>query len=226
MKYLFALLALSLHAYKGEIASFEEIRDYLTPETVLFCDIDGTLIMPVTQLGSREWCLWQLGQISHEEHVRCWQEVQPHLLVVAVDPGAPALLHHIENKIYGLTAREPCEHAYTVQQLESAGYTAPEIIYCGAAKKSETLLRQFETLPSRIIFIDDRQRHVDELHDRLTEEGIEVYAFRYGGADAKEAAFNPLIAQLQHERLPEFLSDEEARFILSKTDLTDVLSSP
>ncbi len=77
---------------------------------------------------------------------------------------------------------------------------------------------QSQGMPDTIIFIDDKLSHVESMAKALSRNGIKHHSYHYTAIDAKEAGYDPLIANIQlfyywmfgKERI---LSDADARAI-------------
>lgn len=166
-----------------------------------------------------------------------WIFAQLFVPVRYVDPETPHVLLALKRAgvpLFGLTARYSIEVGSTKRQLNSLGIDLrsayyPEdcstlstshpsvydegVIYCGRNKKSAalvTFLRKANYLPKRILFIDDRLFHVQDVEKVMTDMGIEFIGIRFSGADARAKAFDSGIAELQWSHLPEIISDQEA----------------
>jgi hypothetical protein len=128
-----------------------------------------------------------------------WQSVQPHVSVELVDLETPGVIKSLQNKnvrVLGLTARSPEEADYSARQLSSldidlqspffkdnqslsletaALYKNGILFSTPLNKKSEVLLAFLEKnrlLFKRIIFIDDKLHHVQDVVDAAERRGI------------------------------------------------------
>lgn len=117
-----------------ESSKFEEILNYIQQNHLLIvCDIDNTLLMSSTQLGSVAWgdhvisTLESKGISKRDANLIqniFWKTVQPYITVKLVDPHAIEVLETIQQMqipFIALTARAPHEEAYTTTQLFSLG---------------------------------------------------------------------------------------------------------
>ena len=119
-----------------------------------------------------------------------------------------------------LTARELAIAERTVSQLKSIGVSFKEtalkkaslkiskedlktqddavmrdgIVYVGESNTKGnvlvTLLKKLNLKPKKIVFVDDRVKHVVGMEKALTQENIPHIAFRYGALDERVGAFN------------------------------------
>jgi hypothetical protein len=72
--------------------------------------------------------------------------------------------------------------------------------------------------PTRILFIDDKVNNVESVEKSLNETSYEHASFRYGAADERVAAFNPLILQTEWReflKTGRFISDDQAAYLLT-----------
>ncbi len=174
-----------------------------------------------------------------------WKTVQPYIKVQAVDPDTQSIIRAIQEKgipVICLTARLPEELPNTHRQLQSIGldfskthllpgtmhslHLTPDTLYSHGIlfatqryQKSEVLisfLREAGLNPQKILFIDDKRGHVEDVVNTLSDIGIKCIGFRFGGADKDASQFNPLIADVQWRTFPLMLSDEEAYALLKR----------
>jgi hypothetical protein len=116
-----------------ETEFFEEIINHLSPNTLVCCDLDNTLIEASQQFGSVQWgdnhrrSLIESG-VSPEEAEeivhQIWMKMLPIITMRLVDPEAPRIIQNIQQQghiVLGLTARYPEEAQYTHAQLDRVG---------------------------------------------------------------------------------------------------------
>ena len=171
-------------------------------------------------------------QIAHD----LWFEVLPSIRMRLVDKEAPLYIQKMRQKgcvVLGLTARPPESACHTLPELDRLGiqfddrYSDLEfslnytilfqkgVLYCGIYDKKSSallaLLKKLELSPKKIIFIDDKLSHVQDLKEALASVGIEYVGIRYSKADLRVKQFDAKIAKLQKEAFPKILSDDEAK---------------
>lgn len=148
--------------------------------------------------------------------------------------------------VFGLTARErqkwydthvPGVDVMTVSQLQSVGIQldghpsfspildAPEyyqgIFFVDLDFKGDYVKRLFsygKALPAKVVFFDDKLKHVESVADALKTLGLSGVCYWYAATDKKDREFDPLIANIQlyyfmlsgEERV---LSNEEASLL-------------
>lgn len=167
-----------------------------------------------------------------------WRKIQAYIDVRPVEPTIPTIIKDLQERgivVLGLTSRLPGDASYTREQLQSidVSFETPlisseyyewfiqdhaiyeqGILYCSFKNfKSDVLSHFFNTInhqPKRIIFIDDKWSHIKDLEKAFQGTEIEYIGVRYSGADERVNSFDPEIAEIQLNALPEILSDEEA----------------
>lgn len=227
---------------------FGEVINHLSPNTMIFCDLDNTLIEASQQFGSVQWGdiyrrqLIESGESPEkaEEIVNnLWLQMLSIITMRLVDAEAPGIIQKIQQNghvVLGLTARYPEEAQYTHPQLDQVGiyfdnrfsdreffFHAPVlyengILFCGTNKKSEVLiafLKQLNLFPQKIIFIDDKLSHVQDLEHALAPLNIDYVGIRFSKADKRIEEYDHKIVDIQLELFPPFISDEEAYQLLS-----------
>jgi FMN phosphatase YigB (HAD superfamily) len=144
-----------------------------------------------------------------------FNEEQKRIAVHSVDPTSPAVLAELHRRglsYFGLTARDIAAAQQTRQQLTAAGFDLSQgfvfnhgealspgldyqagIFYNGETGLSKgaalvKILKASGPLPRRVIFVDDKEKHVQTVDSALRELGIEHLCLRFSRADAKVAA--------------------------------------
>jgi FMN phosphatase YigB (HAD superfamily) len=239
---------------------FEEILNHVEnmaeKKILIAFDIDNTLLRAKYHLGCVSWGeelitqLEQKGISTHEaEQIEdiFWRTVQPHIAVDHVDAQAPRVISKIqENNILalGLTARNPDEATYTINQLDYLGINfsrshallpchsmvMPEIgsLFAGGVifgslknKKADVLfhfLDMHSIYPDCIIFIDDKLRHVQDLEEACKKRNIHYVGIRFSAADEYVRAYNHKIAEFQWAMFPKIITNEQAAIMLGLED--------
>jgi beta-phosphoglucomutase-like phosphatase (HAD superfamily) len=159
-----------------------------------------------------------------------------------VDPCIPDLLAEIKAKkipMIGITKRTPSlaertlEHIFPLNIdfgcasdlkedlfLEEVGDTLFQqgIIFVGHGMAKgpaiTAYLKRLEKLPKRVVAIDDKLSHVENIKSAVELLGIDFIGIRYGKTDERIKTFNPQIAALQMKYLDAILSDEQALYLL------------
>jgi hypothetical protein len=167
-----------------------------------------------------------------------WIQVQELTKVRLVENTTPDLIKSLQNRkimVFALTARPVELKRVTAAQLRFTGirfqknnalYTNNRdielykgILFVGPKHNKGTVLQNFfQTLniqPKRLIFIDDKEKHVKNMDDVFARTGLININFRYGAADSRVRAFNATIAEIQWDYFQRsqgiLLSDEEAQ---------------
>lgn len=171
-----------------------------------------------------------------------WESVQALTAVLPTEPETPQWVAQWQKKVWhtmGLTTRGLALANITIGQLQSVnidlGKTAPSqeelfyknphgislrdgILFTAGTHKGkalELLLNDRNAQPARIVFVNDRASHLNQLGDYIQQQGYEFLGLRYGGCDAWVNAFDPKITDLQWEHFGKIMSDAEAAELLS-----------
>ena len=174
------------------------------------------------------------------EAVEEWEAVRKLTKVQIVEPETDKIIRQIQQKGYtvmalttqgfGIASRT-CQllHAINIDLTKTApsyvdhyfmnvlGVLYQEgILFTSGTQKGKAFLKFCDVIktvyPKRVIFVNDKKSHLDEMEKMLQERGLEFIGLRYSYSDAKKAAFRPEIAEIQyhHSSFAHILSDEEA----------------
>jgi len=175
--------------------------------------------------------------------IALWTEVQKATAVVAVEDVTPALIKDAQTRgitVMALTARPLDLIAATAKQLKSVGVDftqkpilghdleiraedtaklAGGILFVGPKNNKGKVLIQFlqeiELTPKRIVFVDDKPKHVRNVEESLKSLPTTYLGFRYGAADKEVASFDAGIADVQLRFFGRILDDRAAAAIRS-----------
>ena len=178
-------------------------------------DLDNTVMMPPQTLGTDQWfdhlVQANLAQgydsaLAVTEAVRTWISVQKVTRMLPVERTTPSLIHQLQAEGYlvsALTARPPELHDVTVRQLASIGVRFQQVLSIGPTQSKgdamKTFLATATSRISRVIFIDDKQKHVDTVNSSLNSLGGAILhtEYRYGATDNKVRAYNANVAECE-----------------------------
>lgn len=149
-----------------------------------------------------------------------WTRMLSAVKVKPVEDLTPILIHAQQErgiKILALTARGPEDARATFGQLRAIGVdleaSAPAkedlttagkgfytrgVLFAGDGDKGTALtgfLKQLGLAPTRVVFVDDKPRHVKNVDAALAAAKIPCIAYRYGAADEKVRAFNEVMSE-------------------------------
>ncbi len=62
-----------------------------------------------------------------------------------------------------------------------------------------SLLQKLNLKPKKIVYVDDKPKHVQNVEKSLSSRNIPYYGFRYGAADQKVKAYNELMAEIKDQ---------------------------
>ncbi len=173
-----------------------------------------------------------------------WESVQKVTATVPVEATGPAVVSALQKKgarTLALTARPPSLSATTFSQLQSVGYllwnapfdkrafnltgTVPtrhekSVVFVNALNSKGDVLVQFlersGTYPKKIVFVDNKKKHVVAVEAALKAYPIEYIGCRHGASDAKIAAFDSQVADVQFQFFGKILDDASAKALSSK----------
>lgn len=147
--------------------------------------------------------------------------------LVPVEAVTPAIIKELQNKgiiVIALTARLPKLASRTITQLKNIGvdfshtplwheeivnnddiyyHYTNGIIFCDGNDKGKVLshiLNHIGYKPTKVIVIDDRQKHLQAVKNALHPD-ITFVGIRYGYLDEIVAQFDPIAAQIELEQL-------------------------
>lgn len=173
---------------------------------------------------------------------QAWLDIQPKISMRLVAEDTAEVLQEFKKKGYfciALTARDFQETQETEEQLKSCAIELSSlhtkrwermvkgqrilfekgVLYASHnLKKSEALevfLKELPCMPSKIIFVDDKQKHVEDIESLAHKWALKFIGIRFNAADKRVSTYNPEVARLQWEMLPLYLSDDEAKKRLS-----------
>jgi phosphoserine phosphatase len=250
MNYLFLLLFTLSQAKITEVPSMKEALTTVDKDTLVFFDLDNTVIMPVQTLGGEEWFDHIAKKTSVDNAVKEWNDIQALTESRAVEKDTAELISNIQKlgaKTIGLTGRDYTISALTQKQLQSIGvdFTAASVtpkvitikgnglsrhengvIFVGAKNNKGKVLATFlETLklqPKKIVFVDNKRHHLEDVEKALQNKKVDYLGCRHGAADQKIAAFNGEIADIQYQHAKKILTDKEAQVLLQASKLENV----
>lgn len=116
-----------------ETPHFDEIQQYVNPNTLVIVDIDDTLLIPVQTLGTD---VWFCSRLSHHSKTQSdyalaldralaeWEAVRHLTNVKIVEEGTQTILRHMQSQgvvIMGLTTQGLALATRTHMQLKSLG---------------------------------------------------------------------------------------------------------
>jgi hypothetical protein len=171
-----------------------------------------------------------------------WIEVQKICPVKPVEAAfIPALMNLRQRNIVmmGLTHRQPSLAESTIRQLASLEWSfldsAPlkktfvvpsetptiytqGILFTGEYNKKGEIFVRFLSLinqkPKKVVFIDDRRSHVEEVEKALIEQNIEYIGVHYTAIEYVEKVYFPEIAEFQKKFLNKIMSNDAAQLLM------------
>lgn len=237
------ILATTASAEIREAKSMREALSDVTANDIVVFDIDNTILEPAQTLGSDQWFEYLLKKYDNsvDKALGDWLAVQRQTKVVAVESETPALIRDLQNRgmtVISLTARPAELSQASNQQLLSVGVKFKKIapvvlenatydfgiIFIGPGANKGVVLQQFlkktALFPTRILFVDDKQKNVNNMDKAFIGTGTTNINFRYSAADAHVHSFDSEIAELEWDYFSNYgvlIDDETAEIILGAT---------
>jgi len=207
----------------------------LSPDDLVVFDLDNTVLEPKQTLGSDQW--WgalvqkNLASGMNEDQaidaaITDWMKVQKETKVQAVEMDTPSLISNLQKKMipsFALTARPQEVKNITLLQLRSLKIQFSKVIFLGPKQSKGEVLAEFvkrmSKKPRRIIFIDDKVKHVQSVENAFKKSNITNINYRYGAADPKVKNYNQRIADIEWSYFIHYgilLTDQQAATIKNK----------
>lgn len=171
-----------------------------------------------------------------------WIEIQKVCAVKPVETAFIPALTRLQEQgivIMGLTHRQPSLVDSTLRHVNSLGLSfvdsAPVkdtlivpsqtptkyiqgILFTGEYNKKGEIFVRFLSIinqkPKKIVFIDDKRSHVEEVERALMGLGIEYIGVHYTAIEHVEKVYFPEIAEFQHKFLSQILSNDAALLLM------------
>lgn len=178
-----------------------------------------------------------------------WMLVQNVTRVSTIEKITPSLILMAQKKnvmVFALTARPIELGNTTINQLRSLGVRFKNngisysdgnsvefnngILFVGPKNNKGVVLSQFfrklNIQPNRLIFIDDKEKHVKNMEEVFAKSGLNNINFRYGATDQKVKSFRSDVAEVEWEYFKNFgvlITDEVAEQIIHNSEHTNHL---
>lgn len=171
-----------------------------------------------------------------------WIEVQKISPVKAVEEGFIPFLKKARQLglvTMGLTHRQPSIADSTIRQLKSLDWvftpSAPSkdifivpsetptiykegVLFTGEYNKKGEIFVRFLSIvgqkPKKILFIDDKRSHVEDVEKAVEEQGIEYIGVHYRAIEQAEKVYYPEIAEFQRKFMHKIMSNEAAILLM------------
>lgn len=169
-----------------------------------------------------------------------WEAIRHLTNVKIVEAGTDALIKDMQEKqvtIMGLTTQGLALATRTIVQLKSLSIdlskTAPSnqdcyfingphgvlyrhgVLFTSGTAKGEALIKLLDAIdyhPKKIVFINDKKTHLNDVEKSVELKNIHFIGLRYSYSDERIANYSQKIADIQwtHSTFDHILSDEEA----------------
>lgn len=171
-----------------------------------------------------------------------WIEVQKVCPVKAVEQAFLPSLAPLQKQgvvLMGLTHRQPSLVDSTLRQLRSLDWTfeptAPfkdslvvpsatptkyqeGVLFTGEYNKKGEIFVRFLSMigkqPRKILFVDDKRSHVEDVEKAVTAQGIDYLGVHYRATEHVSKVYDPVIAEFQKKFLTQIMSNEAAMLLV------------
>ena len=173
-----------------DIRAFSEISVDPAKKTIVFCDIDNTILHhPFTNPSWNQLikiCFY-MRNISHDRQKRANMEYEVYLdHVLTSQPiqhtdfvGFCEMADHVEKLVF-VTARQPETLQFTRQNLACVGIDPArfEIHFSDAEEKGKYITRVFDLSGyDSVVFIDDLTHNLESVVNHVKHAGLQTYRF-------------------------------------------------
>lgn len=173
-----------------------------------------------------------------------WILVQRICPVKAVEAAFIPELQNFQKQgivVMGLTHRQPSIADSTIRQVNSLGLSFYDsvpvkdtlvvpsatptkydqgILFTGEYNKKGEIFVRFLSMtqqkPKKIVFIDDKRGHVEDVEKAVTDLGIEYTGVHYTAIEHVEKVYDPEVAKFQHKLMYTILSNEAASLLMER----------
>ena len=179
--------------------NIRKLLNYISYDTsVVLFDLDNTVIRPHGYLGSDQWFMrlfeyaCQAIDTSKSDTalvLAIYYEMQRHLSMKAVESIVIPLiarLHDIGYPIIAITSRSQEIEKATRAQLSAIGIDFDEMIFCAGQSKGVALelhLKGMKEPWKKVLMIDDKAKHLEEVDTSLSSCNINFQGMRYSRMD-------------------------------------------
>lgn len=171
-----------------------------------------------------------------------WIEVQKICPVKPVEEAFIPVLTQMQQQdivVMALTHRQPSIADSTLRQLESLQLnlhnSAPfqdilvvpsstptlykdGVLFTGEYNKKGEIFVRFLSIigqkPQKVLFIDDKRGHVEDVEKALTSQGIDYTGVHYTANEKVEKVYSPHLAEVQRKYMHTILSNEAAALLI------------
>ena len=179
--------------YWTSIHSFSEIQIHPSKKTIVFCDIDDTLLhhpiinMHWVKLVQSFFTFHHKNRGNLEFHRNAIEDsnlyfdgILQTIPFMHTDKAGFFELVKAVTKLVFVTARSPQSRQYTYENLASIGVDPDvfEVHFSDTIDKGHYISHVFDIREyDRVIFIDDQQRNLENVFNAVHHAGLEIYQF-------------------------------------------------
>lgn len=171
-----------------------------------------------------------------------WIEIQRVCPVKPVEEAFITALNELQKQghlVMGLTHRQPSLVDSTLRQLNSIGlnfhesapskniFSVPSstptmyrqgVLFTGEYNKKGEIFVRFLSIidqkPKKVVFIDDKRSHVEDVNQALQKIGVEYLGIHYKAIELADKVYYPELAEFQHKFLNKIMSNDAAMLLM------------
>lgn len=130
---------------------------------------------------------------------------------------AEATLRQLSSLGLNFHLSAPAEHSFAVPSSTPTLYVQG-VLFTGEYNKKGAIFADFLSLinhlPAKVVFIDDKRGHVEDVKTTLALLGIDCIGFHYTATHHIEKVYDPTLAEFQLKILNTILSNEAAGLLM------------
>jgi hypothetical protein len=144
------------------------------------------------------------------------------IVVMALTHRQPSLVEATLRQLNSLNLdfylSAPAKHTFSVPS-ETPTLYKQGVLFTGEFNKKGEIFVCFLSIikqkPKKVVFIDDKRSHVEEVTLALSKQGIECIGFHYTATQHVKKVYDPEVAEFQRKFLKTIMSNEAARLLMN-----------
>lgn len=186
---------------------------------------DGITLDEATRKCYPEWIeIQKICPVKHleEAFISSLIELQKRgIVVMALTHRQPSLAEATLRQLnsLGLDFHDsaPAKHSFSVPSETPTLYTQG-VLFTGEFNKKGEIFVYFLSIinhrPKKVVFIDDKRSHVEEVKTALSKHGIDYIGFHYTATQHVEKVYDPEVAEFQRKYINTIMSNEAASLLM------------
>lgn len=132
---------------------------------------------------------------------------------------APVTIRDLFSLDWSFLPTAPSSNTFNIPTIRPVTYTEGILFVGDYNKKGETFCKFLAIIgqkPLKIVFMDDKRKHVEEMEQACNEQGIDYIGIHYTAINFSEKVYYPEIAELQRKLMYQTISNEAARLLIEQ----------